>query len=81
MLEGCTCITSQEGCNETENFDDGLYCFLLHSFGVERKRRSSTSAKLQIFSESDKHRSPIGVASDLERILTIFIYILTIFCY
>jgi hypothetical protein len=49
MLKGCTTIASQEGCNEAENFHDGLNGFVLHITWVEGKRRISTSAKLQIY--------------------------------
>ena len=45
--------------------------------GAEGLVHISTSAKLQIFSGTDKHRTSIGLASELERIYAIFVYILT----
>ena len=77
ILKGGTTIASQEGGNETEDFDDGLNCLVLHIIWVEGIRRISTSAKVQKSFGTDKHRTLIGVASDLERIFAIFFYKLT----
>ena len=53
--------------------------FFFIVLGAEGIRHISTSAKVQIFSGTDKHRTLIGLASELERIFTIFGYILTKF--
>ena len=79
ILKGGTTIASQEGGNETEDFDDGLNGLVLHIFWVEGIRHISTSAKVQKSFGTDKHRSPLGLASDLERIFAIFFYKLTKF--
>lgn len=79
ILKGCTTIACQEGGNETEDFDDGLDGFVLHIFWVEGVRHISTSAKVQKSFGTDKHRTLIGVVSDLERIFAIFFYKLTKF--
>ena len=79
ILKGCTTIASQEGGNETEDFDDSLDGLFLHIFCVEGVRHISTSAKVQKSFGTDKHRTPIGLASDLERIFAIFFYKLTKF--
>ena len=42
--------------------------FFFIVLGAEGNRRISTSAKVQIFSGTDKHRTSIGLASELERI-------------
>ena len=41
--------------------------------------RSSPSAKVQIFSGTDKHRTLIGVTSEVDPWKTIYFYILTKF--
>ena len=53
--------------------------FSLIVLGGGRLMRSSPSAKVQIFSGTDKHRTPIGVTSEVDLRKTIYFYILTKF--